>query len=62
MEVVMLLVTYLQKYVFPIKQNTLNVKVPNMIARTNEEKTLVKDISYDYKCKFNSAASNSNQK
>ena len=33
-----------------------------MIARTNEEKTLVKDISYDCKCKFNSAASNSNQK
>ena len=38
MEVVMLLVTYLQKYVLK-KQKNVSVKVINMIANINEAKT-----------------------
>ena len=52
MEVVMLLMTYLQKYA----SKDLHVKVFNMI--TNEAKTLVKHISSDCKCKFNSTTCN----
>ena len=51
-EVVMLLMTSLKKHVFPVKQD-VNVKVLNMITRTNEAKTLVKHISCECKCKFN---------
>ena len=39
-----------------------NVKVFNMITRTNEVKTLLKHISCDCKCKFNRPACNSSQK
>ena len=39
-----------------------NVKVLNMITRTNEAKALIKHISCDYKCKFNRLTCNSNQK
>ena len=53
--------TYLQKYVFPVKQKT-NVKVFNVITRINEAKTFVKHISCNCKCKFNSTTCNSNQK
>ena len=38
MEVVMLLMTYLQKYVLP-KPKNVSVKVINMIANINEAKT-----------------------
>ena len=44
------------------KTKDVNVTVFNMIANINESKTLVKHISYDFKCKFNSATCNSNQK
>ena len=50
-----------QKDVFQKKQKT-NVKVFNMITNKNEAKTMVKHISCDCKCKFNSATLNSNQK
>ena len=39
-----------------------HVKVFNMITRINEAETMVKHISCDGKCKFNSATCNSNQK
>ena len=44
------------------KTKDINVKLFNMIKRINETKTLVKHISYDFKCKFKSAVCNSNQK
>ena len=44
------------------KTNDINVKVFNMIIRMHETKTLVKHISCDCKCKFNSRTCNSNQK
>ena len=53
--------TYLQKYLFWVKQKT-NVKVFNIITRINEPKTLIKHISCDCKCKFNSTTCNSNQR
>ena len=37
-----------------------NVKAFNIIANKNEAKTMAKHISYDCKCKFNSATCNSN--
>ena len=40
----------------------VNIKVFNMITRINEAKTLVKHISFDYKCKFENTARNSDQK
>ena len=46
----------------PSETKDINVKVFNMITRINEVKTLVKHISCDCKCKFNSATCNSNQK
>ena len=57
----MLLMTFLLKYEFPANQKT-NVKVCNMITKINEAETLIKHVSCDYKCKFNSAACNSEQK
>ena len=57
MDVVMLLITYLQKYVFQV-----NVKVFNKITKGNEAKTLVKHTSCDCKCKFDSTTSNSDHK
>ena len=55
MEVVLLLMTYLQKYVFRVKQKDVNVKVKfkiyNMIKRINEVKTLTKYFSCNCKCK-----------
>ena len=40
----------------------VDVKIFYMIARINEAKTLVKHISCDCKCKFNSTTCNSNKK
>ena len=42
------------KKCFLSKTKDINVKVFNMITRTNEAKTMVKHISCDCKCKFNS--------
>ena len=44
------------------KTKEVDVKLFNMIARINEAKTLVKYISCDCKCKFNTITCNSNQK
>ena len=44
------------------KTKDLNVKVINMIIRIYESQTLVKDISSNCKCKFNSRTCNSNRK
>ena len=41
---------------------TNRTKVFIIIARLNEAKTMVKDISCDGKCKYNNTSSNSNQK
>ena len=40
----------------------MNVKLFNKITNKNEAKTLVKHITCDCKCKFNSTTCNSNQK
>ena len=40
----------------------LNVKVFNVLTIKNEAKTMAKQFSCDYKCKFNSTTCNSNQK
>ena len=56
----MFLGSYLSRYVFQVKQN-VNAKGFNMIIRINQEKTLVKHISCDCKCKFNNTACDSNQ-
>ena len=61
LEVVILLMTYLINYMFQIKQD-LNVNVLNMITGINEQKTLTKDVSCKYKCKFDGRKCNSNQK
>ena len=53
----MLLMTYLQKYVFRVKEKT-NVKVLSVITGINKAKTLIKDISCNCKCKFVSTTNN----
>ena len=51
------------KICVPSKTKDVNVKVLNMITKKkNEAKTMVKHISCDCKCKFNSTTCNSNQK
>ena len=50
------------KICIPSKTKDINVKVFNIITRTNEAKVMVKLISCNYKCKFNSAKRNSKQK
>ena len=45
----------------PSKTKDINDKVFNTIAKKNEAKTMVKHISSDCKCKFNTAACDSNQ-
>ena len=42
------------------KMKNINVKVFNMITRTNKAKTMVKHISCNCKCNFNSTMFNSN--
>ena len=60
----MLLMTYLQKYeiCIPSKTKGINIKVFNMMARIYDAKTLLKHISCDCKCKFNSTTCHSNPK
>ena len=53
---------YHQKDVFQIKTKDITVKVFNMIASKIEAKAMVKHISCDCKCKFNSTTCNSIQK
>ena len=61
MEVVMLLMTFLQKNVFvPSQTKDINVKVFNMLTRVNEAE--VKHVSCECKCKFGSTVCNSQQK
>ena len=48
------------KICIPSKTKDVNVKAFNTITRTNEAKIMVKHISCDYKCKFNSAICNLN--
>ena len=43
------------------KTKDANFKVLSMTTRIHEDKTLIKHISCDFKCKFNSAPFNSNQ-
>ena len=46
----------------PSETKVVNVKVFNIITGVTEVKTLVKHISCDCKCKFNSTTCNSNQR
>ena len=49
---------------YPEKKKDINVKVSvsNMITNTNEAKAMIKHISCDCNCKFNSTNYNSSQK
>ena len=60
LEVVLLLMTYLIKYVFKIKQDS-NLPIFNIITGINELKTLTKHISCECKCKFDGRSCNSDQ-
>ena len=58
-----LLIDDLSPEVFVLSEaKDVNIKVPNIITNRNEAVTLVKHISYDCKCKFNSTTCNSNKK
>ena len=46
----------------PNETKDVHVKGFNMITRINEAKTLIKHISCDFKCKFDSTTYSSNQK
>ena len=50
------------KIYVPCETKNRNLKAFNMIKRVNNAKTLVKHISCDCKCKFDSTTCNSNQK
>ena len=50
------------KLYVPNKTEDLNINVLNMITGINEQKTLTKDVSCKYKCKFDGRKCNSNQK
>ena len=52
LEVVVLSMTYLMKYVFQIKKKDLNIHVSNMITGKNESKILTKHVLCKCKCKF----------
>ena len=60
LEVAILLMTYLVKYVFQIKKK-INLSVFSMITGINESKTLSNHISCECKCKFDGRKCNSNQ-
>ena len=49
------------KICVPSKTKDINIKVFNVMTRRYETKTLIKQISSDCKCKFNTATCNSNQ-
>ena len=49
------------KIFVPSQTKCVNVTVFNMITKTIEAKSLIKYISCDCKCKFNSKTCNSNQ-
>ena len=58
-----LLIDDLSPEVFVLSEaKDVNIKVPNIITNRNKATTLVKHISYDCKCKFNSTTCNSNKK
>ena len=44
------------------KTEDINVKVFKLVTRINEAKTLIKHISFNFKCRFNSTTCNSNKK
>ena len=58
----MLIIIYLQKYVFPVEKRDVNVTAFNIITRIDETETIVKHISCDCKGKFNATIYNSNKK
>ena len=49
------------KIFVPKETKDINVKAINMITNKNEAKTMIKHISCDCKCKFNSTTCNSNK-
>ena len=62
LEVAILLMISLIKYVFQKKTKDLNLSIFNIITGINESKTLTKHVSCECKCKFNVKKCNSNQK
>ena len=62
LEVAILLMTYLIKYVFQMKQNFLNLHVFNMITEIKELRTLTKHISCKCECEFDARKFKLNQK
>ena len=50
------------KIYVPGRTKDLNVKVFNVITNKNEAIAMLKHVSCDFKCKFNSATCNSNQR
>ena len=59
LEVIILLMIYLIKYVFQTTED-LNLSVFNKVTRINESKALTKHVSYEPKCKFDETKCNSN--
>ena len=62
LEVAILLMISLIKYVFQKKTKDLNLSIFNIITGINESKILTKHVSRECKCKFDSKKCNSNQK
>ena len=62
LEVVVLSMTYLMKYVFQIKKKDLNIHVSNMITGKNESEILTKHVPCKCKFRFDGRKWNSNQK
>ena len=60
--IVLILLTIFLVECVPNKTEDKNLNVFTMITKTNEPKTLIKDISCGCKCKFNDRKCNSNQK
>ena len=50
------------KICVPKETKDINVKAFSMVTNKSEAKAMKKYVSYDFKCKFNNTACNSNQK
>ena len=53
---------FMTKICLPSKTKNVNIKLVSMLTKINQVETLEKRILYDFKCKFDSVACNSNHK
>ena len=53
---------FMTKTCLPSKTKSVNIKLVSMLTKINQVETLEKRILYDFKCKFDSVACNSNHK